>query len=42
MVVREMDEKVLCGHELHDRISQELHPLVVAPLKTGRKMVRKE
>ncbi len=31
MVVREVDEQVLCGHQLHDRVSQELHPLVVAP-----------
>ena len=31
MVVREVDEKVLCGHQLHDGVSEELHPLVVTP-----------
>lgn len=35
MVVREVDEEVLCGHQLHDRVSQELHPLVVAPVEEG-------
>lgn len=31
VVVGEVDEEVLSGHQLHDWISQELHPLVVAP-----------
>lgn len=31
MVVREMDEEVLCSHQLHDGVSQELHSLVVTP-----------
>lgn len=31
MVVGEVDEEILCGHQLHDRVAQELHPLVVAP-----------
>lgn len=35
MVVREVDEEILSGHQLHDGVAQELHPLVVAP--GGRK-----
>lgn len=35
MVVWEVDEEVLCGHQLHDGVSQELHSLVVAPGKEG-------
>lgn len=31
MMVREVDEEILRGHQLHDGVSQELHPLVVAP-----------
>ena len=31
VVVREVDEEILCGHQLHDGVSKELHPLVVAP-----------
>lgn len=31
VVVGEVDEQVLGGHQLHDGVSQELHPLVVAP-----------
>lgn len=30
VVVGEVDEEVLSGHQLHDGVSQELHPLVVA------------
>ncbi len=30
MMVWEVDEQIFSGHQLHDRISQELHPLVVA------------
>lgn len=37
MVVWEVDEEVLCGHQLHDGVSQELHSLVVAPGKEGAK-----
>lgn len=33
MVVREVDEEILSGHQLHDGVAQELHPLVVAPGK---------
>lgn len=36
MVVREVDEEVLSGNELHDRISQELHSLIVAPGKEAK------
>lgn len=36
MVVREVDEEVFSGNELHDRISQELHSLIVAPGKEGK------
>lgn len=31
MVVGEVDEEILSGHQLHDGVAQELHPLVVAP-----------
>lgn len=31
MVVWEVDEEILSGHQLHDGVAQELHPLVVAP-----------
>lgn len=31
MVVRKVDEEIFCGYQLHDGVSQELHPLVVAP-----------
>ena len=31
MVIREVDEEVLCGHQLHDGVAQELHSLVVTP-----------
>lgn len=37
MVVGEVDEQVLCGHQLHDGVSQELHPLVVAPGQEARR-----
>lgn len=37
VVVGEVDEEVLCGHQLHDRVSQELHPLVVAAGREGRR-----
>lgn len=30
VVVGEVDEEVFSGHQLHDGVSQELHPLVVA------------
>lgn len=36
MVVREVDKEVLSGNELHDRISQELHSLIVAPRKEAK------
>lgn len=42
MVVREVDEQVLCGHQLHDGVSQELHSLVVAPGQEGRSRERKK
>ena len=35
VVVREVDEEVLCGHQLHDRVPQKFHPLVVAPGQGG-------
>lgn len=35
MVVGEVDEEVLSGHQLHDGVPQELHPLVVAPGQKG-------
>ena len=31
MVIGEVDEEVLCGHQLHDGVTQELHSLVVTP-----------
>lgn len=31
VVVGEVDEEVLRGHQLHDGVTQELHPLIVAP-----------
>lgn len=37
VVVREVDEEVLRGHQLHDGVSQELHPLVVTPEQRGSK-----
>lgn len=30
VVVGEVDKEVFSGHQLHDGVSQELHPLVVA------------
>lgn len=38
MVVREVDEEVLCGYQLHDGVSQELHSLVVAPGQEGARL----
>lgn len=35
VVVREVDEEVLSGHQLHDGVPQELHSLVVAPGQKG-------
>lgn len=31
MVVGEVDEEIFGGYQLHDGVSEELHPLVVAP-----------
>lgn len=37
-MIWEVDEKVLCSHQLHDRVSQKLHPLIVAPGQETGKM----
>lgn len=38
VVVGEVDEEIFGGHQLHDGIPQELHPLVVAPgTRDGRR-----
>lgn len=36
VVVGEVDEEVFGGHQLHDGVSQELHPLVVAAAERSR------
>lgn len=35
MMVWEVDEEILRSHQLHDGVSQELHPLVVTSAKGG-------
>lgn len=42
MVVREVDEEILSGHQLHDGVAQELHPLVVAPGRGKQQEVREK
>jgi hypothetical protein len=32
-MVREMNEQVLCGHQLHYGVAQKFHPLIVASEK---------
>lgn len=42
MVVREVDEEILSGHQLHDGVAQKLHPLVVAPGRRKEQEGREE